>query len=351
MALSPKCVFVNSTSPNGCQLRTQVKYLLSLSYLSLHHLSQHCFDIQKQTPLQRTQQHQIKPIKTRLDLSTFDPTHYGHSETSNMPRSSIDKTFAAAPVSPAFNQPNSADFLPKYEETLNHNLRDFGDPEAQNGPVDSTQEPLKYGLTKKRRAIVVGSLIALVLIMGAVLVGVLSTKLTAGKQQVSAFSSTMFTTMIIAKPTLQTPLSTRATELQSQATSAEVTTSSSHFTDTAVPTPSVISATTLVYVTVTAKPQTTQAADSLHTVSTTAFWFKPAPDAPFQLQSNINAHAFKHAYKQCKHAYKHKYNDILCGDSRHINNRFGIGQSAASRDAFAKHVKPGSGADAVTTNH
>ncbi|KAK3626113.1 hypothetical protein LTR56_020020 [Elasticomyces elasticus] len=246
-----------------------------------------------------------------------------------MPRSSIDKTFAAAPVSPAFNQPNSADFLPKYEETLNHNLRDFGDPEAQNGPVDSTQEPLKYGLTKKRRAIVVGSLIALVLIMGAVLVGVLSTKLTAGKQQ--------------------TPLSTRATELQSQATSAEVTTSSSHFTDTAVPTPSVISATTLVYVTVTAKPQTTQAADSLHTVSTTAFWFKPAPDAPFQ--SNINAHAFKHAYKQCKHAYKHKYNDILCGDSRHINNRFGIGQSAASRDAFAKHVKPGSGADAVTTNH
>ncbi|KAK4953262.1 hypothetical protein LTR10_008968 [Elasticomyces elasticus] len=179
-----------------------------------------------------------------------------------MPSSSIDKTVAAAPVSPAFNQPNSADFLPKYEETLNHNLRNFGDPEAQKGPVDSMQEPLKYGLTKKRRAIVVGSLIALVLIMGAVLVGVLSTKLTAGKQQ--------------------TPLSTRATELQSQATSAEVTTSSSHFTDTAAPTPSVISATTLT-TTVTAKPQTTPASDSLPLVITSAFWSKTAPDASFEV--------------------------------------------------------------------
>ncbi|KAK5736938.1 hypothetical protein LTR17_007082 [Elasticomyces elasticus] len=213
-----------------------------------------------------------------------------------MPRSSIDKSSAAAPVSPTFNQPNSADFLPKYEETLNHNLRNFGDPEAQNGPV--MQEPLKYGLTKKRRAIVVGSLIALVLIMGAVLVGVLSTKLTAGKQQVSALSSTMFTTTIVAKPTLQTPLSTRATELQSQATSAEVTTSSSHFTSTAVPTLSVISATTFITTTVagpsttklftsiktiTAKPQTTQPSDSLPLVITSAFWSKTAPDASFEV--------------------------------------------------------------------
>ncbi|KAK4902617.1 hypothetical protein LTR27_000555 [Elasticomyces elasticus] len=196
-----------------------------------------------------------------------------------MPRSSIDKSFAAAPVSPAFNQPNSADFLPKYEETLNHNLRNFGDPEAQIGQVARVQEPLKYGLTKKRRAIVVGSLIALVLIMGAVLVGVLSTKLTAGKQQTSA-------------------LSTRATELQSQATTAEIANSSSYPTKTAAATPSVISLTTLItttvaepssklftsFVTVTAKPRTTQAPDSLPPViSTTAFFSKTAPDASFEV--------------------------------------------------------------------
>ncbi|KAK5684437.1 hypothetical protein LTS10_004305 [Elasticomyces elasticus] len=195
-----------------------------------------------------------------------------------MPRSSIDKSSAAAPVSPAFNQPNSADFLPKYEETLNHNLRNFGDPEAQHD--NRMQEPdLKYGLTKKRRAIVVGSLIALVLIMGAVLVGVLSTKLTSGKQQTSA-------------------LSTRATELQSQATTAEVTNPSSHPTSTAVPTPSVISATTFItttvaepssklftsFVTVTAKPQTTPAPDSLPPViTTTAFFSRTAPDASFEV--------------------------------------------------------------------
>ncbi|KAK3630416.1 hypothetical protein LTR56_017471 [Elasticomyces elasticus] len=217
-----------------------------------------------------------------------------------MPRSSIDKSFAAAPVSPAFNQPNSADFLPKYEETLNHNLRNSGDPEAQYGPVDRRiQEPdLKYGLTKKRRAIVVGSLIALVIIIGAVLAGLLTAKISSAKQQVSTSSNATITT-IVTKPTLQTPLSTRATMLQPQGTTTALAESKSHPTKTAAATPSVISLTTLITTTVagpssklftsflTAKPQTTQASDSLPlVVSTTAFWTKTAPDASFEIYTS-----------------------------------------------------------------
>ncbi|KAK5704620.1 hypothetical protein LTR17_021714 [Elasticomyces elasticus] len=292
-----------------------------------------------------------------------------------MPRSSIDKSFVAAPVSLPIDQPNSADFLPKYEETLNHNLRNFGGLEAQYG--DRMQEPdLKYGLTKKRRAIVVGSLIALVLIMGAVLVGVLSTKLTAGKQQVSSLSSTMFTTTIVAKPTSQiSPLPTRATELQPQATSAEAT-------RTTAATPSVVLATTLItttvaepssklttsFITVTAKPQTTQAPDSLPPIiSTTAFWTKTAPDASFevftvavdvlQLQPNIDNNAYKHKSKHAyKHqpnidtnVYKHEHNNkqhILRANGKQVHHRFGAVESAGSSDAFAKNIEPGSGAGA-----
>ncbi|KAK4920314.1 hypothetical protein LTR49_012096 [Elasticomyces elasticus] len=275
-----------------------------------------------------------------------------------MPRSSIDKSFAAAPVSPAFNQPNSADFLPKYEETLNHNLRNSGDPEAQYGPVDRRiQEPdLKYGLTKKRRAIVVGSLIALVIIIGAVLAGLLTAKISSAKQQVSTSSNATITT-IVTKPTLQTPLSTRATMLQPQGTTTALAESKSHPTKTAAATPSVISLTTLITTTVagpssklftsflTAKPQTTQASDSLPlVVSTTAFWTKTAPDASFeiytihvlQLQSNIDANFYKH---------------ILRANGKQVHHRFGAVESAGSSDAFAKHVEPGSGAGAATTNH
>jgi len=73
---------------------------------------------------------------------------------------STHKTFANLPVThspPA--RPTSADFLPRYEETLNTNLRNFGDPEAQHGnmqPFDKITDPaLKHGLTKKRRYILV----------------------------------------------------------------------------------------------------------------------------------------------------------------------------------------------------
>ncbi|KAK5704959.1 hypothetical protein LTR97_002073 [Elasticomyces elasticus] len=215
-----------------------------------------------------------------------------------MPRSSIDKSSAATPVSPASNQPNSADFLPKYEETLNHNLRNFGDPEAQHG--NRMQEPdLKFGLTKKRRAIVVGSLIALVLIVGAVMAGLLTAKVASAKQQVSTFPNSAITTTIIAKATLQSPLSTRATILHTQATTTALAESKSQPTTT-VAGPSVILATTLItttvappssklvtsFVTVTAKPQTTQTQDSLPLIITTAFWSKDSPDASFKIYTS-----------------------------------------------------------------
>ncbi|KAK0916926.1 hypothetical protein LTR91_007502 [Friedmanniomyces endolithicus] len=176
-----------------------------------------------------------------------------------MPRSSIDKrvyNMRVAPAGPTHaSQSNWGDFLPKYEQTLNSNLRNFGDPEAQHGHLplsDGTQEPaVAHSLSKKRRALIVGSLLALVIIVGTLVASLLSAKLGSVKQQ--------------------SPLSTRATDSQyGQTTSTAFAASISQSTESVDTPMSVVSATTLItttvagpssqmytsYVTVTVTPQT-----------------------------------------------------------------------------------------------
>ncbi|KAK1063253.1 hypothetical protein LTR12_017608 [Friedmanniomyces endolithicus] len=176
-----------------------------------------------------------------------------------MPRSSIDKrvyNMRVAPAGPTHaSQSSWGDFLPKYEQTLNSNLRNFGDPEAQHGHLpfsDGTQEPaVAHSLSKKRRALIVGSLLALVIIVGTLVASLLSAKLGSVKQQ--------------------SPLSTRATDSQyGQTTSTAFAASISQSTESVDTPMSVVSATTLItitvagpssqmytsYVTVTVTPQT-----------------------------------------------------------------------------------------------
>ncbi|KAK0257117.1 hypothetical protein B0A54_09821 [Friedmanniomyces endolithicus] len=178
-----------------------------------------------------------------------------------MPRSSTGMCASNTRIAPAgsthVSKSGPGDFLPKYEETLNSNLRNFGDPEAQHGHLpfsDGTQEPaVAHGLSKKRRALIVGSLIALVIIVGTLVASLLSAKLGSVKQQ--------------------SPLSTRATDSQYGQTASTVFAASVSQSTELVDTPtSVVSATTLItttvagpssqfftsYVTVTANPQTTE---------------------------------------------------------------------------------------------
>ncbi|TKA52645.1 hypothetical protein B0A55_13060 [Friedmanniomyces simplex] len=204
-----------------------------------------------------------------------------------MPRLSIAKSSSNLPVSSAAptytNQPISDDFLPKYEETVNSNLRNFGDPEAQHGnfqDFDGIQEPaVKHGLTKKRRALIVGSLIALVIIFGTIMASLLTAKFAGGKQQ--------------------SPLSTRATETQQmQTTSTAFGAPASQSTSSADASPSVISATTLTtttvagpssqlftsHITVTADLQTTESPNtSPSIISATTFITRTAAGASSEL--------------------------------------------------------------------
>ncbi|KAK0900292.1 hypothetical protein LTR57_020690 [Friedmanniomyces endolithicus] len=189
-----------------------------------------------------------------------------------------------APAGPTYVSPSSSgDFLPKYEETLNSNLRSFGDPEARNGHLplsDVTQEPaVAHGLSKKRRALIVGSLVALVIIVGTILTSLLSAKLGSLKQQ--------------------SPLSTRATDGQyGQTTSTAFAASISQSTESVDTPTSVVSATTLItttvagpssqmytsYVTVTVTPQTTESlATSPPVISATTFITRTAADVSSEL--------------------------------------------------------------------
>ncbi|KAK1067734.1 hypothetical protein LTR74_006208 [Friedmanniomyces endolithicus] len=189
-----------------------------------------------------------------------------------------------APAGPTYVSPSSSgDFLPKYEETLNSNLRSFGDPEAQNGHLplsDGTQErAVAQGLSKKRRALIVGSLVALVIIVGTILTSLLSAKLGSLKQQ--------------------SPLSTRATDGQyGQTTSTAFAASISQSTESVDTPTSVVSATTLTtttvagpssqmytsYVTVTVTPQTTESlATSPPVISATTFITRTAADVSSEL--------------------------------------------------------------------
>ncbi|KAK1080785.1 hypothetical protein LTR33_005245 [Friedmanniomyces endolithicus] len=152
-----------------------------------------------------------------------------------MPRSSIDKrvyNMRVAPAGPTHaSQSSWGDFLPKYEQTLNSNLRNFGDPEAQHGHLplsDGTQEPaVAHSLSKKRRALIVGSLLALVIIVGTLVASLLSAKLGSVKQQ--------------------SPLSTRATDSQyGQTTSTAFAASISQSTESVDTPMSVVSATTFI---------------------------------------------------------------------------------------------------------
>ncbi|TKA83437.1 hypothetical protein B0A55_00325 [Friedmanniomyces simplex] len=182
-----------------------------------------------------------------------------------MARSSIAKSSSNLPVSSAAptytNQPVSDDFLPKYEETVNSNLRNFGDPEAQHGNFqhfDGIQEPaVMHGLAKKRRALIFAG----------------------GKQQ--------------------SPLSTRATETQRmQTTSTAFGAPASQPTSPADASPSVIPATTLMtttvagpssqlftsYITVTAGLQTTESPNtSPPIISATTFITRTAAGASSEL--------------------------------------------------------------------
>ncbi|KAK0290880.1 hypothetical protein LTR35_001601 [Friedmanniomyces endolithicus] len=189
-----------------------------------------------------------------------------------------------APAGPTYVSPSSSgDFLPKYEETLNSNLRSFGDPEAQNGHLplsDGTQErAVAHGLSKKRRALIVGSLVALVIIVGTILTSLLSAKLGSLKQQ--------------------SPLSTRATDGQyGQTTSTAFAASISQSTESVDTPTSVVSATTLItttvagpssqmytsYVTVTVTQQTIESlATSPPVISATTFITRTAADVSSEL--------------------------------------------------------------------
>ncbi len=181
-----------------------------------------------------------------------------------------------APAGPTHaSQSSWGDFLPKYEQTLNSNLRNFGDPEAQHGHLplsDGTQEPaVAHSLSKKRRALIVGSLLALVIIVGTLVASLLSAKLGSVKQQVSIPPDTTPTFPNVADTSLQSPLSTRATDSQyGQTTSTAFAASISQSTESVDTPMSVVSATTLItttvagpssqmytsYVTVTVTPQT-----------------------------------------------------------------------------------------------
>ncbi|KAK3069816.1 hypothetical protein LTR53_011558 [Teratosphaeriaceae sp. CCFEE 6253] len=178
-----------------------------------------------------------------------------------MSRSSTHKTFANLPVT--FSPP-APDILPRYEDALNSSLRNFPDPEAQANnlqPFDKITEPSpKHVLTKKRRYILLGSLIMVVILIGILIVGLLSAKI-AGSKLAS------------------TPLSTRETGslvtiTATQTTSVFVTVPTSMSTESPPP---VVSATTLTtrtvagpsselftsYTTVTSFPEPTSSSEIL----------------------------------------------------------------------------------------
>ena len=151
-----------------------------------------------------------------------------------MPRSSMSKSFADLPPSPGAathtHQARTSDFIPRYEETLNNNLRNFGDPEAHaNGNnFDQTEEPTpRHGMNKRRRSVLIAVLVGVLLSFVAFGLGVFISRMSRRQLHVSSPSQAAVTIMSAETPS-QSSRSPRSAD------SATVTTTETQVLNTTV---------------------------------------------------------------------------------------------------------------------